>query len=79
MPQFNTPNHQYDTSDFDQLVAAISDGELPPSALPAVSFLKAPGYEDGHAGYSDPADEQAFVAREINSLMSRRPTGAARR
>ena len=69
VPQFNTPNHQYDTSDFDQLVAAIGDGELPPSALPAVSFLKAPGYEDGHAAYSDPADEQAFVAREIDSLM----------
>jgi phospholipase C len=68
-PQFNTPNHQYDTSDFDQLVASIRDGELPPSALPAVSFLKAPGYEDGHAGYSDPADEQRFVVDEINSLM----------
>ncbi len=68
-PQFNTPNHQYDTSDFDQLVAAIGDGELAPSALPAVSFLKAPGYEDGHPGYSDPADEQAFVTREIDSLM----------
>jgi phospholipase C len=69
VPQFNRPNHQYDTSDFDQLVAAIGDGELSPSALPAVSFLKAPGYEDGHAAYSDPADEQAFVAREIDSLM----------
>ena len=68
-PQFNTPNHQYDTSDFDQLVAAIGDGELSPSALPAVSFLKAPGYEDGHPGYSEPADEQAFVTKEIDSLM----------
>jgi len=63
------PNHQYDTSDFDQLVTAIGDGEVSPSALPAVSFLKAPGYEDGHAAYSDPADEQAFVTREIDSLM----------
>ena len=69
MPQFNTPNHQYDTSDFDQLVAAIGDGELSPSALPNVSFLKAPGYEDGHPGYSEPADEQAFVTKEIDSLM----------
>jgi phospholipase C len=68
-PQFNTPNHQYDTSDFDQLVAAIRRGRLSPDALPAVSFLKAPGNEDGHPGYSDPADEQAFVTREINSLM----------
>ena len=68
VPQFNTPNHQYDTSDFDQLVAAITRHELPSSALPAVSFLKAPGYEDGHAAYSDPADEQQFVVDVINSL-----------
>ena len=34
VPQFNTPNHQYDTSDFDQLVAAIANGQLPASALP---------------------------------------------
>jgi phospholipase C len=67
-PQFDTPNHNYDSSDFDQLVSAISNGDLPPSALPAVSFLKAPGYQDGHAAYSDPADEQAFIASEINAL-----------
>jgi phospholipase C len=68
VPQFNTPNHQYDTSDFDQLVAAITRHELPASALPAVSFLKAPGYEDGHAAYSDPADEQQFVVNVIDAL-----------
>ncbi len=68
-PQFNTPNHNYDTSDFNQLVEAINRHELPASDLPAVSFLKAPGYEDGHAAYSEPADEQAFVTNEINSLM----------
>ena len=68
LPQFNTPNHQYDTSDFDQLVAAINAGKLPGSALPGVSFLKAPGYEDAHAGYSDPTDEQQFVVKEINAL-----------
>ncbi len=68
-PQFNTPNHQYDTSDFDQLVAAITSDQLPASALPAVSYLKAPGYQDGHPGYSDPTDEQQFVVREINALM----------
>ena len=68
VPQFDTPNHNYDTSDFDQLVAAISHGDLPPSALPAVSFIKAPGYEDGHAGYSEPADEQQFLVNEINAL-----------
>ncbi|MES1248538.1 MAG: alkaline phosphatase family protein [Actinomycetota bacterium] len=67
-PQFDTPNHQYDTSDFDQLVAAITAGKLSASQLPAVSFIKAPGYEDGHAAYSDPADEQAFIVHVINEL-----------
>ena len=67
-PQFNTPNHNYDMSDFDQLVAAINKGDLPPSALPAVSFLKAPGWADGHAAYSDPLDEQYWVTNEINAL-----------
>jgi phospholipase C len=69
VPQFNTPNHQYDTSDYNQLVAAITAGKLPASALPAVTFLKAAGYQDGHGGYSDPADEQAFIAGTINALM----------
>ena len=68
VPQFDTANHQYDTSDFDSLVAAIAHGYLSPDHLPAVSFLKAPGYQDGHAGYSDPLDEQQFVVNEINAL-----------
>ena len=67
-PQFNTPNHQYDTSDFNQLVTAIGNGHLRASDLPAVSFLKAPGYEDGHGGYSDPTDEQRFITTTINAL-----------
>jgi len=67
-PQFDTANHNYDTGDFDKLVAAISAGQLPASALPAVTYLKAPGFEDGHAAYSDPADEQAFVVKEIDAL-----------
>jgi phospholipase C len=67
-PQFDTANHQYDTSDFDSLVGAIAHGYLSPDHLPAVSFLKAPGYQDGHAGYSDPLDEQQFIVREINAL-----------
>jgi phospholipase C len=67
-PQFNTPNHQYDTSDFNQLVAAIGAHQLPPSALPGVSFLKAPGYQDGHGAYSDPLDEQQFIVNTINAL-----------
>ncbi|MBT9329741.1 phospholipase C [Paracidobacterium acidisoli] len=53
-------NHQYDTSDF---FAAVKAGNFP-----AVSFLKAPGYQDAHAGYSDPIDEQAFVVQVINFL-----------
>ncbi|MBO0868653.1 MAG: alkaline phosphatase family protein [Micromonosporaceae bacterium] len=69
VPQFDTANHQYDTSDFDALVAAISHGFLSPDHLPAVSFLKAPGYQDGHAAYSDPIDEQQFIVNEINALQ----------
>ena len=49
-------------------MAAIKNGKLAPSHLPAVSFLKAPGYQDAHADYSDPIDEQEFVVNEINSL-----------
>jgi phospholipase C len=55
-------NHQYDIQDF---YAAASAGNLP-----AVSFLKAPSYQDGHAGYSDPTDEQNFVVTTINLLES---------
>jgi len=53
-------NHQYDTHDF---FDAVSQGNFP-----AVSYLKAPGYQDGHAGYSDPIDEQDFVVSVINFL-----------
>ncbi len=55
-------NHQYDINDF--FVAAGA------SNLPAVSYLKAPGYQDGHAGYSDPIDEQQFVVHVLNYLQS---------
>jgi phospholipase C len=56
-------NHQYDTDDF---FAAVKNGNMP-----AVSFLKAPGYQDGHAGYSDPLDEQAWIVAVINFLEQR--------
>jgi len=69
VPQFDTPNHQYDTSDWNQLVAAIHKGWLPPSALPAVSFLKAPGFQDEHAAYSNPLDAQQFIVNTINALQ----------
>jgi len=57
-------NHQYDTHDF---FDAVSAGNFP-----AVSYLKAPGYQDGHAGYSDPLDEQTFIVNTINFLQKQR-------
>ena len=57
-------NHQYDTHDFFDAVKA--------GTFPAVSFLKAPGYQDGHAGYSDPLDEQTFVVTVINFLQQQK-------
>jgi phospholipase C len=53
-------NHQYDLSDF---WAAVDSGHMP-----AVSFLKAAAYQDGHAAYSDPLDEQTFLVDTINAL-----------
>jgi phospholipase C len=53
-------NHQYDLQDFFTAAAAGN--------MPAVSFLKAPAYQDGHAGYSDPLDEQTFLVNTINFL-----------
>jgi len=57
-------NHQYDLNDF---WTAVAQGHMP-----AVSFLKAAGYQDGHAGYSDPIDEQTFVVQTINRLQRTR-------
>lgn len=54
-------NHQYDITRFGLALKAHH--------LPAVSFLKAPGYQDGHAGYSDPLLEQEFLVTTINQLM----------
>jgi phospholipase C len=54
-------NHEYDINDF---FAAAQEGRLP-----AVSYLKAPAYQDAHAGYSDPLDEQQFVVNVINVLQ----------
>jgi phospholipase C len=64
IPHTHTPdpaNHQYDSNDFFAALAAHN--------LPAVSFLKAPAFQDGHAGYSDPTDEQTFLVRVINALQ----------
>src|SRR6202011_302400 len=64
IPHTNTPdpaNHQYDINDFFTTLKAGN--------LPAVSFLKAAAFEDGHPGYSDPLDEQHFLVRVINALQ----------
>ena len=53
-------NHQYDLSAFDQ---TVKDGNMP-----AVSFLKAAEYQDGHPGYSDPIDEQHFIVNTVNQI-----------
>ena len=37
--------------------------------LPAVSFLKAPAYQNGHPGNSNPLDEQEFLVRTLNRLQ----------
>lgn len=62
--QTDQANHQYDIQDF---FTAVSAGNFP-----AVSFLKAPGYQDAHAGYSDPLDDQTFVVNTINFLQQQR-------
>ena len=54
-------NHLYDLADF---FAAADAGKLP-----AVSYLKGLAYQDGHAGYSDPLDEQTFLVETINHLQ----------
>jgi phospholipase C len=53
-------NHQYDISNFYQTLTAGN--------MPAVSFLKAPAAQDGHAGYSSPLDEQTFLVNTINQI-----------
>ncbi|HUC16366.1 MAG TPA: alkaline phosphatase family protein [Acetobacteraceae bacterium] len=53
-------NHEYGLQDF---YNAVKTGNFP-----AVSFIKMPAYEDGHAGYSNPVDEQNGVVNLINFL-----------
>jgi phospholipase C len=55
-------NHQYDLGDF---YDALAEGHLP-----AVSFIKARKFQDGHAGlaYSNPLDEQAHLVKVINAV-----------
>jgi phospholipase C len=53
-------NHEYDLRDF---LAAADTGYLP-----AVSYVKLSAYQDGHAGYSDPLDEQGGLIQVINTV-----------
>ncbi|MFI5360618.1 MAG: phospholipase C [Elusimicrobiota bacterium] len=62
-------NHQYDLEDFWK---AAESGRLP-----AVAFLKAPAYQDGHAGYSDPVPEQVFLVETMNRLQKLKEWKAA--
>ncbi|MGB6686990.1 MAG: alkaline phosphatase family protein [Terracidiphilus sp.] len=64
VPNDSVAHNQYDVHDF---FDAVSAGNFP-----SVSYLKAPGYEDGHAGYSDPIDEQNFIVNTINFLQQQR-------
>ena len=53
-------NHEYDLDDF---YAAVKAGNFP-----SVAYIKLPAYQDGHAGYSDPLDEQQGTVSLINFL-----------
>jgi phospholipase C len=54
-------NHEYDIQDFYDAVKAGN--------FPSVSYLKLDGYQDGHAGYSDPLDEQNGTAKLVNFIQ----------
>jgi phospholipase C len=61
--QGDAANHQYDLTDF---FAALDAGHFP-----SVAFLKPAAYQNGHAGYSDPLDEQEFIVHVLNDLQQR--------
>ena len=70
--------HQYDLSalfTINTVSGATSrsydiTGFQPGITLPAVTFLKAPGFMDGHAQYSDPVLEQHFIVQVANTVMT---------
>jgi phospholipase C len=53
--------HQYDLALFWQAAGR--------GALPAVSFLKPPNYQNGHPAQSEPLDEQVFIVESLNRLQ----------
>jgi phospholipase C len=54
-------NHNYDLQDFYDAVKAGN--------FPSVSYIKLPAYQDGHAAYSNPLDEQAGIVALVNFLQ----------
>jgi phospholipase C len=70
-------NHQYDLNALfaiDNVSGASSQtyeitGFQRGVTLPAVTFIKAPGFMDGHAQYSNPVLEQRFLVQVINTVM----------
>ena len=64
-------NHNYDLTDFD---AALAAGNLP-----AVSFLKAPEYQDGHAGLLRPAGRAGLPGQGDQRDPASRSSGRRRR
>ena len=59
--QVDPANHGYDLEDFYDAVKAGN--------YPSVSYIKMSAYQDGHAGYSDPLDEQTGTVELINFLQ----------
>ena len=55
-------NHHYDSHDFFEAVQAGN--------FPAVSYLKAPAFQDGHAGTSNPLDEQSFIVQVVSAVQA---------
>jgi phospholipase C len=61
-------NHQYDSHDFFDALAAGN--------LPAVAFVKAPAFQDGHPGYSNPIDEQNFIVSVVSAIQASQEWGS---
>ena len=56
-------NHNYDSS---VLLTALANGQT----LPAVTFVKAPSYQNAHPGNSDPLLEQTWLTTVINAIVA---------
>lgn len=55
-------NHQYDVNEFWKALEVNN--------IPAVTYLKPAGYQDGHGGYSNPLDEQEWLVNTINKIQN---------